>query len=276
MLGKLIKHEFRNSARQMAALLAVLAVLTVFGFAAGNTISYANRNNLDVSAVSVLIEVVFMLSVFAIYIIVFVNQCESYYKTMYSLRGYLTHTLPATELELLVSKLIVSFLWILAATVVCSFAGLLVINSMSGGDFFAAMSRAEWRFMAQMLYKHTGISVATIIFLVVMYFTVGVLTALLFFFFCMAVGQLSTKNRKAVSIFTGIGVQCLLLFISTFVSRLFVERITDLQISLQITEETFTTFLSVMLWSFLGMTFVVGVLLFLGCWLINRKHLNLE
>lgn len=272
MLGKLIKHEFKNSARQMLTLLAVVILVTVFGFAAGNTISYANNNNLNASVAAVLIEVVFMLSIFSIYIIVFVQQCESYYKTMYSLRGYLTHTLPANELELLSSKLIVSFAWIVATTLVCIGAGMLVINSITGGEFFASLNRVEWSLMAKMLYSKTGISAAQLILYVLLFFAIGVLTSLLFIFFCMAVGQLSTKNRKAVSILTGIGLQFLLMFISTSVTRLFVRRV----VNIEITRTDLSFYPPLVMWTFWGMCLAVGVLLFLGCYLINRKHLNLE
>lgn len=104
MFGKLIKHEIRHSGRyNLVIYLVALAITLVMG-------------------VSLLTESTALgtLSCFAIYItgfvtvvVTLVSVIKNFYDTLFSRQGYLSLTLPVKGSELLLSKVLVSFLWII-------------------------------------------------------------------------------------------------------------------------------------------------------------------
>lgn len=108
MLGKLIKHEIKHSARYtMVIYAAVVAAIAVMG--------------LSLLTGSTWLGVV---SCFALYVVGFaavvvtlVSVIKNFYDTLFSRQGYLTLTLPVKGSTLLISKIIVSFLWIIVSFV---------------------------------------------------------------------------------------------------------------------------------------------------------------
>lgn len=108
MLGKLIKHELRHSARYTLSIyIAVVVISALMGL-------------------SFLSEATWMgvMSCFALYaagfvavIVTLVSVIKNFYDTLFGRQGYLTLTLPVKCSTLLVSKVIVSFIWIVASFV---------------------------------------------------------------------------------------------------------------------------------------------------------------
>ncbi|MBQ7118114.1 MAG: hypothetical protein IJN88_07875 [Clostridia bacterium] len=106
MLGKLIKHELRHSARYtMSIYTAVIVISAVMGLSLLSSATWLG-----------------VMSCFALYaagfiavIITLVSVIKSFYDTLFGRQGYLTLTLPVKCSNLLISKVIVSFIWILAS-----------------------------------------------------------------------------------------------------------------------------------------------------------------
>ncbi|NLX92514.1 MAG: hypothetical protein GXZ02_01375 [Clostridiales bacterium] len=104
MLGKLIKNEFKISANSIlniylaAAITIVIMLLSYF-----TKITWISTLStvalLAISGIAVLITLVAVVS--------------NFYKTLYGAQGYLSFTLPVKSGQLLASKAIVSFAWIL-------------------------------------------------------------------------------------------------------------------------------------------------------------------
>ena len=106
MFGKLVKHEFRATARiipfvfLVTVFLALVHMLTV-------------RLNLGVLAnLSFVLVIIMCFAQIAVTVILIVWR---YYKSLYSNEGYLTHTLPVAPSKHLWSKLLVGGVWYLAA-----------------------------------------------------------------------------------------------------------------------------------------------------------------
>ena len=115
MLKKLIKHEFKNTSKVMLAIYALVAVVTLLGtisfvllkpYVESGIVSFLSRMSL----------VLYVLSIFALFIVTYVYMCIHFYKSMYSDQGYLTHTLPVSPLTTFHVKLGVSLCWL-----ICSF-----------------------------------------------------------------------------------------------------------------------------------------------------------
>ena len=106
MLGKLIKHELRHSARYtMAIYTAVIVISVVMGLSLLSSSTFLG-----------------VMSCFALYaagiiavIVTLVSVIKNFYDTLFGRQGYLTLTLPVKCSTLLISKVIVSFIWIIAS-----------------------------------------------------------------------------------------------------------------------------------------------------------------
>ncbi len=106
MLGKLIKHELLHSARYtMSIYIAVTAITVIMGLSLLSPVTWLG-----------------VMSCFALYaagilavIITLVSVIKNFYDTLFGRQGYLTLTLPVKCSTLLISKVIVSFIWIIAS-----------------------------------------------------------------------------------------------------------------------------------------------------------------
>ena len=108
MLGKLLKHEFKNSARYVMAIYAcTAAVLAVMGIALLVKLTWLN----------IAASVVLYFAGLLVVIMTLVAVIKNFYDTLYTNQGYLSFTLPVKCSTLLISKVIVSFVWIIASII---------------------------------------------------------------------------------------------------------------------------------------------------------------
>lgn len=101
MLFKLCKMEFKQSWRPFALLYALLLISGVF----------SGMNGTNAGTLNGIMMLIYMSSIIAVMILVMVNIIRSYYQTMFGRTSYLTHTLPVTSTQLLISKIISGLLW---------------------------------------------------------------------------------------------------------------------------------------------------------------------
>ena len=106
MLGKLIKHELKHSARYtMAIYAAVIVISAVMGLSLLSSATW----------LGVMSCVALYAAGFITVIITLVSVIKNFYDTLFGRQGYLTLTLPVKCSNLLISKVIVSFIWIVAS-----------------------------------------------------------------------------------------------------------------------------------------------------------------
>ena len=117
MLGKLIKNEFKHSARYTMAIYGA-------AFAA-----------MAVTCISLLVDSGWLGAIacgmlyvvgFASVVVTLVSVIKNFYDSLYSRQGYLTLTLPVKGSSLLLSKIIVSFIWIVTSMVVMGLTLLMI------------------------------------------------------------------------------------------------------------------------------------------------------
>ena len=119
MLRKLIKYEWKGVYKMGLILLGVVAFATLLGFLASRSPLWSDARAYDTVVVNGLASI---MSFFAImlYIILLMGTIYAiliyvavrFYRTMYTDEGYLLHTLPVTKHQILISKLLVSSLWV--------------------------------------------------------------------------------------------------------------------------------------------------------------------
>ena len=130
MLGKLVKHDFKSCARDVAIVYLVAGILAlttvaflVFDFGQGKIVS------------SILLLVVCAVAV----LITFVSVIRNFVRTMYGDRGYLTHALPVRSSSLILSKWITSSAWILLSYIflyAAFFSVYYYLSDNSGSDLY--------------------------------------------------------------------------------------------------------------------------------------------
>ena len=127
MLGKLMKHEFRATGRIMLPLLGAELLLSVLaGFSVRGLERIENMGFLGITYILTLS--VFFLGLFALAVVAFVLMIQRFYKNLLRDEGYLAMTLPASVDEQIWAKLLVSFVWFAAVTVLSAVAMLVLVS----------------------------------------------------------------------------------------------------------------------------------------------------
>lgn len=128
MLTKLLKYEFKATARTYGTIyLALLVVAGLLGF------TFRVENDFTESRVFDVLFILYDLLAMALVVVTVITVIQRFTKNLLGREGYLMHTLPVTESQLVASKLISSAVWLLASAVVGVVS--LVIMFCVGADF---------------------------------------------------------------------------------------------------------------------------------------------
>lgn len=133
MLKKLLKHEFRATARTYGGLyLALLAVSVLFGA----SIRGWNGTNSDAYSTAVgLLSLAYTAVLIGTAVVTVMTIVQRFYGNLLGREGYLMHTLPVTETQLVTSKLISSTVWSLCSILAaCLSFGILAVLMMADMD----------------------------------------------------------------------------------------------------------------------------------------------
>ena len=156
MLKQLLKYEFKATKRLYFGLYLALALLSVV---LGVTFrqEHALAHSTSFQNLQVILMIVYVSVILAIAVLCFVNTIQRFYKNLLGREGYLMHTLPVTETQLILSKLITSMVWVLCSGLV----GIVCITVMvSIGVLDAEVLGTEnwdrWKQLWQMLYEEIG------------------------------------------------------------------------------------------------------------------------
>ncbi len=250
MLGKLLKYEFKATAR---ILLPIYLLLILVALIAGFTISPSK------SIFSSVIVLVFFGLALASVVITLVITVQRFQNNLLGDEGYLMFTLPVSVSSLILSKLIVAVCWFIIGTIAgiisaCALS-LTAVNSIDFIAFFqdfrmamAAVEAEQWLMMLQ-----------TIIACIMSYalFVLVIYTSL-------SIGQLPVagKHRKGASLLAFF----LIYIIYAFIGAVFGDFMTSL------TNLSFATNLGIAM----AFDLLLIVIMFLFIRFILSKHLNLE
>lgn len=194
-MSKIIKHEFRATARLMLPLLAA-------GFISAILDAVFSRISGIPEMLKSLAATVLILSVLAVGIMGIIIIIGRFYKNTMSDTAYLTMTLPVSSNELIFGELIVCFLWVVITVAVLTTATVLWLTTM---DMVSLPDIADIQLVISqdgILTEH-GINKPDIAVLIME----GILALILLFagyclrfYASMAASQLFTKHRVLVSV----------------------------------------------------------------------------
>lgn len=271
MLGKLIKYEFKHTAKTMLTTYAALAAATLMGSIALFQMARGNAANETFSGIiSIVMLIVYGITIIGVYCVDFIWLSYYHYKTMYSSQGYLTHTLPVSPAAVFGSKILVFFVWMLASLLLSVFSLLVLLQIGSGGDFLRMLGDITWNDFSRSSYELFGMPAVLLLFVFIVVSLLGILLQILWIAGSMAIEQLSQKNRTVCSILAAFGFYIADQILSTVVL-----------VSCGYTNGAFlngglTSFMHIIIGSSIGMTSLFIVVLYGICLYINKKKLNLE
>ena len=277
MLGKLMKHEFRATARIM---LPVMGAMVALALLANLSIRGLAGNLSDVPMLRILfilIIIFFGVAVVATAVMSLVIMVSRFYRNLLKDEGYLMFTLPVSVHELIWSKLIVSLVWFLGTGLLILLVMALMALNLSHTNLQMILEQfPSWSEILGWL-DAAGIRGQMITFLVqiVLGTLIGIFAACLHFYASMALGHMFSKDKVLLSIvfFVGISFAFNLMEMGYGIVGFGLSDLENMELS---NNREGLGFLSTVIWHGIGLSAVQAAVMYLATFLGLKKGLNLE
>ena len=202
MLGKLIKHEFRATARIMLPIsgavlaLSLLANLSIRGLT-------GSMSEIPVLRIFFLfIEFAFGAAIVAAGVMAIVIMVSRFYRNLLKDEGYLMFTLPVSVHELIWAKLIVSLVWFLVTSLLIFLVCCATALNISGTSLAVVIGEMpSWAELRDAL-KEIGVydKLVGLTLKMVLLVLLSILAVCLHFYASMSLGHMFSKNKILLSI----------------------------------------------------------------------------
>lgn len=211
MLRKLLKHEFRATARTMVPLFGIVAVLALGGNLSTRFLLEADSfvPNL-LGGILIFAFVIGMVGLVIMSVVVMVNRFRT---NLMGDEGYVMFTLPATSHQLVWSKIIVSTVWFLATVLVeflCMFMFLFdmqVLQEIFSTQFFQGL----WQLLQELIATY-GLNLPVMGVELLLLALLSCAALCLQFYAAIATGHSFANHKMAFSILFFFGFQFALQF----------------------------------------------------------------
>ena len=192
MLTKLLKYEFKATARTYGTIyLALLFVAGLLGF------TFRVENDFTESRVFDVLFTLYDLLAVALVVVTIITVIHRFTRNLLGREGYLMHTLPVTEAQLVGSKLISSAVWLLASAVVGVVS--LVVMFCVGADFTQLDFSNLWDDWAALRTSFEGDLLAILLWTAILCYARMLCTMLCIYAACM-VGHLFRAHNGVASV----------------------------------------------------------------------------
>ena len=253
MLGKLIKYEFKATARILTPL-----YIALLAFALINKLFMGGNNNIDsefLGGIPMLISIfAYGCTMAAVFIITFFVIVQRFYKNLLGDEGYLMNTLPVKAWMNISSKLIVSIIWSMVSGIVAILS--ILIMAYSPGMFSDISSRIA-EFITYLPEGYYGFTIELII-----YGFISMISSTLMIYLSISIGHLFNKRR----ILASFGAFIVLNMITSGIKGVVQGGITMVN--------DFSAMPS--LKGVFVLDILLGIVFFIGCNYIIKNKLNLE
>lgn len=219
MLGKLMKYDFKALSRYLIlihAMLLITAALGRFlfiGRLVDNPKSLSDTGAIIMSIGILLYVILFMTAVFGTLLMIAIH----FYKNLYSDEGYLTHTLPVSRTQLLISKTISGSVWTMIDEIMVILSILiLVIYKPMIREFAAYQDEAlrELGFPASVGY-------GKIILAILVLLVISAVENVVMIYMSITVGQLFSNHRVLGAIVAYFSINTIIGIVSSVVGGVY-------------------------------------------------------
>lgn len=277
MLGKLIRHEFKATWKPIVLINAFLLFFTLIGM-----VSFALKIwQVDSPFVIMLGStylILYYISIIGVVLAVSIYLMVRFYKNLYTDEGYLMHTLPVTPAQLICSKLITgsTFVFLSGLHVAICVISLFISFGVNFSDFSFSSGWYEFTTMViPEMPQVLGMHFSTFVIIILLCILIGSANGLLMGYAAASFGQLFNKHKVLASFVSYFVIYMVFQVISSLVTLPMMTynmvRMAD------VAEEEFVrSFFPSMMYTTLGLSVVMTVLLYLATYLIMKKKLNLD
>lgn len=275
MLTKLMKHEFRATARVMLPLYLVTILLALMTRASTLWTKMVTFEGLTgqsfLALLSGIIAVGFVLALIATFVVAVVLTIQRFRSNLMADEGYVMFTLPVSTHSLVWSKLIVSTVWFLGAVIIDIVAMMTLVADLA---MFQELGRVFAEISQQLTAYNLGNGILFLVELVVL-FVVVCLAACLDFYAPLAIGHSFAQHKMLLSVAFFFAIQVATQIISGTLLMAGVPFLDSLTIWLSSQVQPMTAAHGVM-WGTILITAIYGAILY--CLTIRMLHrrLNLE
>lgn len=260
MLGKLIKYEWKATAKLLIPLNIFLILISIAGRI---MISFKIFNTENSNIFAVLCIMLYVMSIFVICVLTFVYLIGRFYKNFYSDEGYLMFTLPATPHQLLISKLLIAFIWDLINTIITIGSLLFLLSS----DVGLKEAISQFPLVIKEMSEFLKITETGIYALIIFFIIVSILHQFLTFYVSISIGQLYSRHKLV-----GSGVAYIAIYIITSIisfAGMIILGYSPVGNTNNITDISFLYFS-------LAVTVVLSFIFYFVTEFLMKKHLNLD
>lgn len=275
MLGKLLKHEFKATARTMLPMFVVVLVLSLLANLSFSQVADTESGALDI--LFGLFIVAFFLGLFTMGVMSLVVMIQRFYKNVLGDEGYLTLTLPVNVHEILWSKLIVSFVWFLATGLIAIAAVFIAVFTLTYSELGEMLrNMPSFGDMLRLFFEKTDITpgqLTSITLQLAAMIILNSLTLCLHFYGAMALGHSFSNHKVLLSVVFFIAISFFFSFVTSMLGIC-----TD-GISLTVVEESGSAVIKSLQAMSLGSmiyTLIEGLILYLLTTYCLKHRLNLS
>lgn len=279
MLGKLIKHEWLSTWKVPTALCIYLGVFTILG-----CISFLfpvwESDNVIIELIAMLSVILYILSLFAITITVFVYFVVRFYKSMYTSEGYLTHSLPVRPWEHIFSKGLTFFIWMVITVIALTASVLLLIltalSSIDGQTIYMIWTSFKYEVLPEIStvwQELFGMSLGVYTLIILISCIISSVYAILMIYLSISIGQLFNKHKLMASFVAYAIINCIMQLLASLL-QLPIYKIAAADILTA--GSTAPDMFRYMLLSSLALSVVLTVVYAFATEYITRKKLNLD
>lgn len=281
MLTKLLKHEWKETWRIPALCCAIVILMTLTAVICFTRMSPPD-NKADLNAGAFVLMMFYVMTISCISFVITLYVAVRFYKNLYTDEGYLMHTLPVTPRQLLLSKLLVSSLWLFVVSLLVLWAvfmilifalPVMVLDDINLSFSFLMNYGAEY---SNALF---GMSLPVFIVFFFFYFIISSISNALIIYGSISLGQMFSKHKVMGSVLCYIGVTILIQTVTSLAMTPYLTKIVITNHSVSIgpgVPEFMGSFMrNTFIFSLFG-AIVTGVACYILSEYLMKKQLNLD
>lgn len=289
MLGKLLKHEWKCTWKAGGIMLLGLVLVSLFGWisfqapmwrSVANDSYYSGFSMWDLFSVGTLFMYIIMLIGLNYGIIIY--MAVRFYKTMYTDEGYLTHTLPVSKHQILVSKILNSGLWYVLMelgvmlsvfVLVFSMVSVFLPEGYNWSDVWDMLGPEMIRYINESFMEIFGMTVNGYFGMLLVISLVTPFCTMIILFGAISLGQLFTKHRVLMAIVSYVGIMIVANIISSMVRSAF-----SVGMMMNYTSDNALAggYMNITMWVSAILSVAEAAVLYFVSYYVTSKKLNME
>lgn len=281
MLGKLIKYEFKACGRVFFPIYLVILILSIinriysqYGFIQSLKNNLSQKGSL--LGVQGILTVVLLALFVSLFVITIIFTIQRFKKSLLEDEGYLIFTLPVSSRNIILSKYIVSLIFVILSTLVA------ILSFMLMGIFienyqFARIMNMTGLIIINMINSDKGILTAILVLILglIIVYTNFVLSVYL----SISVGQIPkfNKHRSGIGVIAFFLINIIIGYVRSFINNIIPQNVWDgVENSLSSILDNSIFTMNKYYWFMIITDIAIIGLLFYGINFILSKKLNLE